>query len=344
MTMTELADPAVPCVPVLSASGLEVRSARGAIVEGISLQVRPRETLAIVGESGSGKSMTAKALSGLLPGGVTATGELTIGGKRISLSGRDPGWKGVRGGQVALIPQDPFTSLSPRHRCGEQILMPLARLPKADRAAAVAAALDEVGLPTRVAGQYPFQLSGGMRQRVAIAAALISRPQVVIADESTTALDVTTQREILDLLGRVQDERGTALILITHDLGVAGGRADRVVVLYAGRVAEDGPCGEVLRDPAHPYTGRLLACDPRPTCGCRACRASPGRYRNSPRWGTPAPSRPAASWPPTSAAPALRPCPLRTVAAASPASAAPSSASPGRRRRLRASPSRPCPG
>jgi peptide/nickel transport system ATP-binding protein len=260
MTMPELED--LVGVPALSVSDLEVRSARGPIVEGVSLQVRPRETVAVVGESGSGKSMTAKAISGLLPSGVMATGELSIGGQRLSLSSRDPGWKGVRGGRIALIPQDPFTSLSPRHRCGDQIAMPLGQLSKAERAAAVAAALDEVGLPARVARQYPFQLSGGMRQRVAIAAALVSRPQVVIADESTTALDVTTQREILDLLGRIQDERGTALILITHDLGVATGRADRVMVLYAGRVAEEGPCGDVLREPAHPYTARLLACDP----------------------------------------------------------------------------------
>ena len=260
MTMTDLE--VLAGAPALRVSDLEVRSPRGAIVERVSLQVNPRETLAIVGESGSGKSMTAKAISGLLPAGVTATGELSIGGQRLSLSSGDPGWKGVRGGRIALIPQDPFTSLSPRHRCGDQIAMPLGHLPKAERAAAVTAALDEVGLPARVARLYPFQLSGGMRQRVAIAAALISRPQVVIADESTTALDVTTQREILDLLARLQDERGTALILITHDLGVAAGRADRVVVLYAGRVAEEGPCGDVLRDPAHPYTARLLACDP----------------------------------------------------------------------------------
>jgi peptide/nickel transport system ATP-binding protein len=258
--MTELED--LAGAPALSVSELEVRGPRGAIVEGVSLRVYPRETVAVVGESGSGKSITAKAISGLLPSGVTATGELSVAGQRLSLSSRDPGWQGVRGGRIALIPQDPFTSLSPRHRCGDQISMPLGHLSRAERSAAVTAALDEVGLPARVARQYPFQLSGGMRQRVAIAAALISRPQVVIADESTTALDVTTQREILDLLARLQDERGTALILITHDLGVAAGRADRVEVLYAGRVAEEGPCGDVLREPAHPYTARLLACDP----------------------------------------------------------------------------------
>lgn len=260
----ESPDPAMPAPtgPALSVSDLEVRSARGPIVEGVTLRVSPGETLAIVGESGSGKSMTAKAISGLLPGGVSATGDLFIGGKRLSTDSRDPGWKGVRGGQIALIPQDPFTSLSPRHRCGDQIAMPLGHLSKAERSAAVAAALDEVGLPDRVAGQYPFQLSGGMRQRIAIAAALISQPQVVIADESTTALDVTTQREILDLLARIQAERGTALILITHDLGVAAGRADRILVLYAGRIAEEGPCGAVLSSPAHPYSARLLACDP----------------------------------------------------------------------------------
>jgi peptide/nickel transport system ATP-binding protein len=179
---------------------------------------------------------------------------MKIGGDTLPLDGGHRAWRGVRGSRITLLPQDPFTSLSPRHRCGDQIAMALRGLSKAARKAAVLASLAEVGLPPRVAGQYPFQLSGGMRQRVAIAAALVTKPDVLVADEATTALDVTTQREVLDLLAGLQRERNMGLILVTHDLGVARGRADRITVLYAGRVAEQGDAAVVLAAPAH--------CDP----------------------------------------------------------------------------------
>ncbi|HEX9065432.1 MAG TPA: ABC transporter ATP-binding protein [Streptosporangiaceae bacterium] len=246
----------------LTVTGLRVRAPQGPIVGGLDLQVQVGETHAIVGESGSGKSVSAKAMAGLLPPGLTATGALTIGTDPVPLDGAARAWHQVRGSRITLLPQDPFTSLSPRHRCGNQIGEPLRRLGRSERAAAVLAALDEVGLPARVARQYPFQLSGGMRQRVAIAAALITRPDVLIADEATTALDVTTQRDVLDLLARLQRDRQMGLILITHDLGVARGRADQVTVMYAGRTAEHGPAATVIASPAHPYTGRLLDCDP----------------------------------------------------------------------------------
>ena len=246
----------------MSVVGLQVRAPQGPIVSGLDLTVEPGETHAIVGESGSGKSVSAKALAGLLPPGLTAIGTLAIGGASVPLDGADRAWRLVRGSGITLLPQDPFTSLSPRHRCGSQIGAPLRHLSRAQRAAVVLASLEEVGLPGRVARQYPFQLSGGMRQRVAIAAALITRPKVLIADEATTALDVTTQRDVLDLLGRLQRDRQMGLILITHDLGVARGRADQVTVMYAGRTAEHGPAAAVIASPAHPYTGRLLDCDP----------------------------------------------------------------------------------
>ena len=246
----------------LTVTDLRVRAPQGPIVGGLDLTVQAGETHAIVGESGSGKSVSAKALAGLLPAGLTATGTLTIGGRPVPLDGANRAWRQFRGSRITLLPQDPFTSLSPRHRCGNQIAEPLRHLGRSERRAAVLASLEEVGLPERVARQYPFQLSGGMRQRVAIAAALVTRPAVLIADEATTALDVTTQRDVLDLLARLQRDRQMGLILITHDLGVARGRADQVTVMYAGRTAEHGPAATVIASPAHPYTGRLLDCDP----------------------------------------------------------------------------------
>jgi peptide/nickel transport system ATP-binding protein len=247
----------------LSVTGLQVDGPGGPIVERVSLDVSYGETVAIVGESGSGKSVTARSLTGLLPVGLTAAGTLTIGGTPVPLDGGDRAWRGIRGKRVTLLPQDPFTSLSPRHWCGDQIAMPLRKsMSRGERAVAVMAALAEVGLPDRVARQYPFQLSGGMRQRVAIAASLVTMPDVLIADEATTALDVTTQREVLDLLAELQRTRDMGVILITHDLGVARGRADRITVLYAGRVAEQGQAATVIDAPAHPYTARLLDCVP----------------------------------------------------------------------------------
>jgi peptide/nickel transport system ATP-binding protein len=249
-------------VTSLTVTDLHVRGPHGPIVAGLNLTVEAGETHAIVGESGSGKSVSAKALTGLLPPELSASGALTISGAPVPLDGRDNAWHQVRGSRITLLPQDPFTSLSPRHRCGNQIGAVLGHLPRRERVATVLASLEEVGLPARVARQYPFQLSGGMRQRVAIAAALITGPNVLIADEATSALDVTTQRDVLDLLARLQQDREMGLILITHDLGVARGRADEVTVMYAGRTAEHGPATEVIASPAHPYTGRLLDCDP----------------------------------------------------------------------------------
>jgi peptide/nickel transport system ATP-binding protein len=248
---------------LLSARDLRVDSAAGPIVTGVDLDLHPGSTLAVVGESGSGKSMIAKALSGLLPRGVRATGQVTLDGAPLDLAGDERAWSQVRGRQVALLLQDPFTSLSPVHRCGTQIAAALpATISRTERAAAVADALTEVGLDPQVARKYPFELSGGMRQRVAIAAALTARPQVLLADEPTTALDVTTQRAILDLLGTLRAERGMAVVLITHDLELARERADDLVVLYAGRALETGPARQLLAAPAHPYTRALHEANP----------------------------------------------------------------------------------
>ena len=244
----------------LEVANLHVRGPAGTIVETMDLSVRSDETVALVGESGCGKSMTAKAIIGLLPHGVTATGTVRLADAAIDLGAGPSAMKGLRGRHISLLLQNPFTSLSPVHRCGTQIA---AALPSALRTSEeVTRRLAEVDLPERVARAYPFELSGGMRQRVALAASLATDPEVLIGDEPTTALDVTTQREVLDLLHRIQQDRGMALILITHDLGIARERADRILVMYAGRLMESGLGADLLDAPRHPYTAALRDSEP----------------------------------------------------------------------------------
>ncbi|MGI8333852.1 dipeptide ABC transporter ATP-binding protein [Actinomadura scrupuli] len=246
--------------PLLRARDLRVTGPSGVIVAGLDLTVRHGETVAIVGESGSGKSMTVKALSGLLPPGVRADGLIELDGDRLDPDGAASSWRRVRGSRIALLLQDPFTSLSPVHRCGDQIGWAVAD--RRRRAERVAGLLAEVGLPAEAARKYPSELSGGMRQRVAIAAGLAADPDLLIADEPTTALDVTTQHEVLELIADLQLRRRMGLILITHDLRLVRSRADQIMVMYAGRLVEEGPAADVLGAPAHPYTARLAACDP----------------------------------------------------------------------------------
>ena len=257
--------------PLLRVRDLRIASRIGTrertIAAGVELEVREGEALAIVGESGSGKSMTARAIVGLLPPGVHAEGEVTWGGRDLlRLSRRE--LTAVRGSEIALIFQDPFTMLNPLMRCGEQIAELLRddggrRLRRRARRAEAVRRLAEVGIDdAAVADAFPFQLSGGMRQRVGIAAALARDPRLVIADEPSTALDVTTQQELLERLKGLQESRGMGLILITHDLRVAFSTCDRVEVLYAGAVLEEGPAHAIEEEPRHPYTLGLLLTEP----------------------------------------------------------------------------------
>lgn len=248
-------------------TGLRVATRDGDVVEPLDAAIAPGGTLAIIGESGSGKTLTAKALVGLTPRGFQARGSLSVAGKTMALDAGDKAWQGWRGAVVTLLLQDPFTSLSPVHRCGDQIAWTIEaargrRLPAAERDREVADRLHEVRLDDRVAGAFPHELSGGMRQRVAIAAALAADPALLIADEPTTALDASTQGEILDLLRSVQQARGLSLLLISHDLGLVRGRSDDVLVMRAGAVVERGPTARVLAAPQHPYTRALIDADP----------------------------------------------------------------------------------
>ncbi|WP_253953825.1 ABC transporter ATP-binding protein [Schaalia sp. 19OD2882] len=232
------------------------------IVEGVDLRVEAERTLVVVGESGAGKSQLARALCALEPPGFTVTGTVELGGRSLDLGADAHSIGRQRGAGIVWLPQDPFTSLSPTHTCAQQIL---AHPPASsvERQAMVAARLAEVGLPARVANARPHELSGGMRQRVAIAAALDATPKVLIADEPTTALDVTTQAEILDLLADLRERHGMTLILVTHDLALARRHGDDVLVMRGGRVVEAGPVGRVLSDPQEAYTRRLLDLEPR---------------------------------------------------------------------------------
>ncbi|MEU6998202.1 ABC transporter ATP-binding protein [Nonomuraea sp. NPDC046570] len=243
---------------MLDVQGLKVTGTR-TIVDGVDLSVAEGETVGLVGESGSGKSLTARAVVGLLPKGLRAEGSIRLGGAEL-VGARERVLRTVRGRRMALLMQDPFAMLNPLRTAGAHIAESLRGRAGRDE---VVRRLAEVGIEDpSVAGRYPFQLSGGMRQRVAMAAALAGDPELIIADEPTTALDATTQHEILALLGRIQEARGMGVLLITHDLRVAFATCDRVAVMYAGRVVEQGPGRELAETPAHPYTIGLLAALP----------------------------------------------------------------------------------
>lgn len=260
-----------PSTPLLVLDDLrtdiELRSSTVHALSGIDLEVRANETLGIVGESGSGKTMTALSVMGLLPqGGRIAGGSIRLAGRPLeALSQKEV--RRLRGTEIGMIFQDPLTSLNPTMKIGKQVAEPLViheRMTKKDAMARAIETLKRVGMPRpeSVADSYPHQLSGGMRQRVMIAMALVCRPRLLIADEPTTALDVTTQKQILDLIDELRDEYSMGVILITHDLGVVAGHTDRVAVMYGGRIVETAPTSELFANPRHRYTTSLLAALP----------------------------------------------------------------------------------
>ena len=236
-------------------------------LDGISLDIAPGEILGVVGESGAGKSLTGAAIIGLLePPGRIASGQIKLQGERIDQLSADQ-MRHIRGRKIGAIFQDPLTSLNPLYTVGRQLTETiLAHLPVSAAEARQRAIqlLVDTGIPAaeQRIDHYPHQFSGGMRQRVVIALALAAEPQLIVADEPTTALDVSIQAQIIGLLKRICKERGAAVMLITHDMGVIAETCDRVAVMYAGRIAEIGPVQEVIHQPAHPYTAGLMASIP----------------------------------------------------------------------------------
>jgi oligopeptide transport system ATP-binding protein len=236
-------------------------------VDGVSLEINPGETLGIVGESGSGKSVTALSIMGLQRPGKIVGGSVMYKGRDLTKA-TEGEMREIRGQDIAMIFQDPMTSLNPVFRTGWQVAEPVRLHHGVDKVKAMSVAvsmLAKVGIPAPAtrARDYPHQFSGGMRQRAMIAMGLTTTPKVLIADEPTTALDVTIQAQILDLLRNVNRDFGTATILITHNLGVVAGMCERVMVMYAGRVVESGPTVDVFAHPKHPYTWSLLRSIPR---------------------------------------------------------------------------------
>ncbi|WP_231601785.1 ABC transporter ATP-binding protein [Salinibacterium sp. NG253] len=251
----------------VAVTALTIDGPAGVVVAPFDFSIAPGETLALIGESGSGKTLSAKAIAGLLPAGFSARGTIALSSATIELPATDAVWRATRGRRISLLLQDPFTSLSPVHRCGTQIGMTIdaasaTRLSREERTARITQSLAEVNLPADVARAYPHELSGGMRQRVAIAAALATDPELLIADEPTTALDASNQGEILDLLRGLQEKRGMAALLISHDLGMVRGRAEHVLVMRHGEIVERGVTSSVLNAPSHPYTRALIEADP----------------------------------------------------------------------------------
>lgn len=257
--------------PLLDIQDLKItfESTTGVVeaVRDFDLTMYPGQSVAIVGESGSGKSTAAMSILGLLPGsGKVVGGSIRFDGKELTELDRK-GWQAVRGSEIGLVPQDPMSNLNPVWRIGTQVEESLRAnnvVEGTNRHKRVVELLEEAGLPDaeRRAKQYPHEFSGGMRQRALIAIGLAARPKLLIADELTSALDVTVQKRILDHLETLTDELGTALLFITHDLGLAAERADFVVVMHRGRVVERGPSLQILRNPQHPYTQRLVKAAP----------------------------------------------------------------------------------
>lgn len=269
--MSEFDSQSAAPTPLLELRDLHIcfESSTGTVeaVRGANLTVYPGQSVAIVGESGSGKSTTAMAVIGLLPGtGKITSGSVLFNGEDIT-GYSEAKMQELRGSHIGLVPQDPMSNLNPVWRVGTQIKESLRAnnvVPKSEMDKRTAQLLEEAGLPdaSRRAKQYPHEFSGGMRQRALIGMGLAARPKLLIADEPTSALDVTVQKRILDHLGTLTEELGTAVLFITHDLGLAAERAEHLVVMHRGRVVESGPSLEILRDPQHPYTQRLVGAAP----------------------------------------------------------------------------------
>lgn len=253
--------------PLLEISDLRITAPGGldtTLVSGISLTVAPGEAVGIVGESGSGKSLTCRSALGIVPEGLTVTAErLRFGG--VDLATLDErAWRRIRGGRIGAVFQDPASYLNPSITVGrqlEEVLRVQGRSPRRQAKQDAVAALGRLGLrdPERVATRYPHELSGGMLQRVLIALAIIEQPDLLIADEPTTALDVTVQAEVLDVLAKLRRDTGLALLFVSHDLAVVAQVCDRIVVMQAGAIVEEGASSAVLHHPRHPYTRSLLA-------------------------------------------------------------------------------------
>jgi len=263
---------------------------RVAAVDGVSFTLDRGETLALVGESGCGKSLTSLSLLRLVPapGRIEPGSRIRLGDADV-LSLKGNALREIRGRRIGMIFQDPMTSLDPVFRVGDQIAegilahFPVSKREARDRALTL---LRDVGIPdpaTR-AETFPHQLSGGMRQRVMIAIALAAEPEILVADEPTTALDVTVQAQILEVLDRLRAERGMAVLLITHDLGIVAGRADRVAVMYAGQIVEEASTAALFARPSHPYTQGLFASIPRLTGPVQRLRPIPGTVPSPAAW------------------------------------------------------------
>ena len=258
--------------PLLKVKNLRVelttRNGTAPVIDDVSFELHAGENLSFVGESGCGKSMTALAIMGLLPEGIgrITAGSIMFDGQELTELSQER-LRRIRGNDISMIFQEPMTSLNPVYTIGEQIvevLLAHQSISRADAWAEAATLLDAVRIPKarERLKDYPFQLSGGQRQRVMIAIALACKPKVLIADEPTTALDVTVQAQIFDLLRDLRQETGTSIILITHDMGAVAEMAERMIVMYAGRIAEIGAVDDIIGTPRHPYTKGLISCVP----------------------------------------------------------------------------------